>query len=62
MKDFEYFEIRYDPNPSGRFRDINQGYWYAKSITGHDGDGLTPQDAMASLIIALAKAYQEDAV
>lgn len=60
MKDYEYFTLQYDPNPSGRFREIHQGYWYAKAITGQDGDGLTPQDAMANLIISMAKALKND--
>ena len=55
MNDYDYFTLSYDPNPSGRFRTVDQGYWFAKSVTGHVGDGLTPQDALAHLVISMAK-------
>ena len=56
MKDYQYFKLEYDPNPSGRYADIRQGYWYAYAQPGYDGDGLTPEAAMASLIIQMSKA------
>lgn len=59
-RDWEYFKLQYDPNPSGRFRDISQGYWVAYAEPGYDGDGLTPLDAMANLVIAMSKALVEE--
>lgn len=52
---WEMFSLQYDPEPSGRYQDIRQGYWIAKSLAGFDGDGLTPEAAMASLINSMTQ-------
>jgi len=57
---WDYFKLQYDPEPSGRFRDIQQGYWACSAVDGnYDGDGLTPLDAMGACMVMMAKALIE---
>jgi hypothetical protein len=51
-----YFTLEFDPNPSDKYV---AGYWYAYAEPGYDGDGLTPEAAMAALIIEMAKALMD---
>jgi hypothetical protein len=59
MKEWELFKLEFDPNPTEKYP---HGYWNAYTTLGFEGDGPTPDIAMANLIIALIKAYQKDAV
>jgi len=53
---WDYFEIRFDPNPSGTY--LN-GYWTCYAEPGYDGSGSSPLEAMAECMIAMSKALIE---
>jgi hypothetical protein len=46
------FILTYDPNPSSRYP---TGYWYCCIEPGYDGDGLTPEAAMADCLAQVSR-------
>lgn len=57
MKEWEAFKLEFDPTGSDKYP---HGYWAAVTTDGNfDGDGPTPEIAMANLIIALVKHTKE---
>lgn len=58
MNEWEHFKLEFDPIPSDKYP---YGYWAAYTQLGFDGDGPTPEVALANLVIALVKAYMRDA-
>lgn len=59
MRDnWEYFKLEFCSIPNGKYR--SGGYWIATALDDeYGGDGHTIEEAMASLIIALAKTLEE---
>ncbi len=51
-KDWEYFKLEFDPNPSEKYP---FGYWDCYIVPGFDGVGPTPEIAMAQAIIGMSK-------
>lgn len=48
------FTLTFDPEPS-QFPYYPNGYWHCYAEPGWDGDGTTPENAMAACIIAMSK-------
>lgn len=59
MKDWEHFTLQFDPNPTDKYP---HGYWSAYSALGYDGEGPTPEAALANLVIELSKGYRKNCV
>ena len=58
LRSWEHFTLQYAPEPSGKYKNTSNPtpYWFARADDSEcSGDGVTPMDAMADLIVSMSQ-------